>query len=152
MLPSLFGLQNCKFLCRYLFCTNSRIMAPGLYFLDPLSPCILFPSIPSSSSCCCCFFYFCLVRRFSSRQHFTQLTGRNKSAKKDLEARVGREPGGGGVTCGPIAVPCVATQHYKNSLADYFSRNFVCILRTTTSRHMVSFTDLYFHFLANFQT
>ena len=36
--------------------------------------------------------------------------------------------------------------------ADYFSRNFVCILRTTTIRHMVSFVDFYFHFLANFQT
>ena len=33
---------------------------------------------------------------------------------------------------------------------DYFSRNFVCILRTTTTRHMVSFIDFYFHFLANF--
>ena len=36
--------------------------------------------------------------------------------------------------------------------ADYFSRNFVCILRTTTTHHMVSFIDFYFHFLANFQT
>ena len=36
--------------------------------------------------------------------------------------------------------------------ADYFSRNFVCILRTATTRHMVSFIDFYFHFLANFQT
>ena len=30
------------------------------------------------------------------------------------------------------------------------SRNFVCILRTTTTLHKVSFID--FHFLANFQT
>ena len=35
---------------------------------------------------------------------------------------------------------------------DYFSRNFVYILRTTTTRHMVRFIDFYFHFLANFQT
>ena len=35
---------------------------------------------------------------------------------------------------------------------DYFSRNFVCILRTTTNRHMASFILFYFHFLANFQT
>ena len=35
--------------------------------------------------------------------------------------------------------------------ADYFSRNFVCLLRTTTTRYMVSFIDFYFHFLANFQ-
>ena len=34
---------------------------------------------------------------------------------------------------------------------DYFSRNFVCIhvLRTTTTRHIVNFIDVYFHFLAN---
>ena len=36
--------------------------------------------------------------------------------------------------------------------ADYFSRNFVCILRPTTTHHLVSFIDFYFHFLANFQT
>ena len=36
--------------------------------------------------------------------------------------------------------------------ADYFSRNFVCILRPTTTLHMVSFIDIYFHFLAKFQT
>ena len=33
-----------------------------------------------------------------------------------------------------------------------FFRNFVCILRTTTTRHMISFVDFYLHFLANFQT
>ena len=33
-----------------------------------------------------------------------------------------------------------------------FFRNFVCVLRTATTRHMVSFIDFYFHFLANFQT
>ena len=33
--------------------------------------------------------------------------------------------------------------------ADYFSPNFLCILRTTTTHHMVSFIDFYFHFLAN---
>ena len=35
---------------------------------------------------------------------------------------------------------------------DYFSRNFVCILRITTSRHMVSFIDFYFHFLFQIST
>ena len=30
--------------------------------------------------------------------------------------------------------------------------NFVYVLRTTTTHHMVSFIDFYFHFLANFQT
>ena len=33
-----------------------------------------------------------------------------------------------------------------------FSRNFVYASRTITARHMVSFNDFYFHFLANFQT
>ena len=32
-----------------------------------------------------------------------------------------------------------------------FSRNFVYVSKTTTARHMVSFIDCYFHFLANFQ-
>ena len=34
---------------------------------------------------------------------------------------------------------------------NYFSRNFVYVLRTTTTRHMVSFIDFYIHFLASFQ-
>ena len=33
-----------------------------------------------------------------------------------------------------------------------FPQDFVCVLRTTRTRHMVSFIDFYFHFLANFQT
>ena len=40
----------------------------------------------------------------------------------------------------------------KKDEEDYFSRNFVCLLRTTKTRHIVSFIDVYFHFLANFQT
>ena len=40
----------------------------------------------------------------------------------------------------------------KKDEDDYFSRNFVCLLRTTKTRHKVSFIDVYFHFLANFQT
>ena len=36
--------------------------------------------------------------------------------------------------------------------ADYFSPNFVYILGTITTHHMVSFIDFHFHFLANFQT
>ena len=42
-------------------------------------------------------------------------------------------------------------QLYRKDEGDYFSRNFVYILRTTT-RHVVSFIDFYFHFLAHFQT
>ena len=33
-----------------------------------------------------------------------------------------------------------------------FPQSFVYVLRTTTTRHMVSFIDFYFHFLAKFQT
>ena len=32
-----------------------------------------------------------------------------------------------------------------------FPKNYVYVLRTTTTRHVVSFIDFYFHFLANFQ-
>ena len=45
-----------------------------------------------------------------------------------------------------------ATLLCRKDEGDYFSRNFVCILRTTTTHHMVSFIDFYFHFLANYQT
>ena len=45
----------------------------------------------------------------------------------------------------------LATILCREDIANYFSRNFVCILRTTT-RLMVSFIDFYFHFLPNFQT
>ena len=31
-------------------------------------------------------------------------------------------------------------------------QNYVYVLRTTTTRHMVSFIDFYFHFLKKFQT
>ena len=33
-----------------------------------------------------------------------------------------------------------------------FPQNYVYVLRTTITRHMVSFIDFYFHLLANFQT
>ena len=33
-----------------------------------------------------------------------------------------------------------------------FPQNYVYVLRTATTRHMVSFIDFCFHFLANFQT
>ena len=46
----------------------------------------------------------------------------------------------------------LATILCRKDETDYFSRNFVCILRTTTTRYMVSFMGFYFHFLANFQT
>ena len=46
----------------------------------------------------------------------------------------------------------LATILCRKDETDYFSRSFVCILRTTTTRYMVSFMGFYFHFLANFQT
>ena len=33
-----------------------------------------------------------------------------------------------------------------------FPKNYVYVLRTTKTLHMVSFIDFYFHFPANFQT
>ena len=51
-----------------------------------------------------------------------------------------------------LSVSYLATMLCRRDEANYFSRNFVCILRTTTTRHMVGFIDFYFHFLANFQT
>ena len=33
-----------------------------------------------------------------------------------------------------------------------FPQNYVYVLRATRTRHMVSFIDFYFHFLANFKT
>ena len=51
--------------------------------------------------------------------------------------------------------PALGTSKNLHSIkgeADYFSRNFVCVLRTTATRHMASFIDFYFHFVASFQT
>ena len=43
--------------------------------------------------------------------------------------------------------------YYKGKVKKtIFYRNLVYVLRTTTARHMVSFINFYFHFLANFQT
>ena len=42
--------------------------------------------------------------------------------------------------------------HEGKVMKTIFPQNYVYVLRTTTTRHMVSFIDFYFHFLANFQT
>ena len=43
--------------------------------------------------------------------------------------------------------------YYEGKMKEtIFPQNYVYVLRTTTTRHMVSFIDLYFHFLATFQT
>ena len=47
--------------------------------------------------------------------------------------------------------PGFASLYYEGKVkVTIFSRNFVYVSRTTTARHMVSFIDFYFHFLANF--
>ena len=49
----------------------------------------------------------------------------------------------------PPTLPLYYEGKVKNTI---FPQNFVYVLRTTTTRHMVSFIDFYFHFLAKFQT
>ena len=41
---------------------------------------------------------------------------------------------------------------FLHSKVAIFPQNFVYVLRKTTTRHMVSFIDFYFHFLAKVQT
>ena len=43
----------------------------------------------------------------------------------------------------------LATLLWRKGDEDYFSQNYVYVLRTTRTRHMVSFIDFYFHFLGN---
>ena len=49
-----------------------------------------------------------------------------------------------------LSASYLATKLYRKDEGDYFSRHFVCILRTTTTHHMASYINFYFHFLANF--
>ena len=49
-------------------------------------------------------------------------------------------------------VATILCRNDEETIFPSFSRNFVCILRKTTTRGMVSFIDFYVHFLANFQT
>ena len=51
-----------------------------------------------------------------------------------------------------LSVSDLATLLWRKDDDDYFPQNYVYVLRTTTTRHMVSFIDFYFHFLAHFQT
>ena len=52
--------------------------------------------------------------------------------------------------CQPLTLPL----YYEGKvMMTVFPQNYVYVLRTTTTRLMVSFgIDFYFHFLANFQT
>ena len=44
------------------------------------------------------------------------------------------------------------TKFRENSLQETIFSETSCALRATTTLHVVSLTDFYFHFLANFQT
>ena len=48
--------------------------------------------------------------------------------------------------------PTLPLYYEGKMMKTIFLQNYVFVLRTTTTRHMVSFIDFYFHFLANFQT
>ena len=47
--------------------------------------------------------------------------------------------------------PTLPLYYEGKMIKTIFPQNYVYVLRTTTIRHMVSFMDFYFHFLANFQ-
>ena len=46
----------------------------------------------------------------------------------------------------------LATFYEGKMMKAILPQNYVYVLRTTTTRHMVSFIDLYSHFLENIQT
>ena len=49
-------------------------------------------------------------------------------------------------------LPTLPLYYEGKMMKTIFLQNYVYLLRTTTTRHMVSFINFYFHFLANFQT
>ena len=48
--------------------------------------------------------------------------------------------------------PTLPLYYEGKAMKTTFPKNYVYVLRTTTTRHMVSFIEFYFHFLADFQT
>ena len=48
--------------------------------------------------------------------------------------------------------PTLPLYYEGKAMKTTFPKNYVYVLRTTKTRHMVSFIDFYFHFSANFQT
>ena len=50
------------------------------------------------------------------------------------------------------SAPTLPLYYEGEMMETLFPQNYVYVLRTTTTRHMVSFIDFYFHFLADFQT
>ena len=47
--------------------------------------------------------------------------------------------------------PTLPLYYEGKMMKTIFPQNYVYVLRTTTTRYMVSSIDFYFHFLANFQ-
>ena len=48
--------------------------------------------------------------------------------------------------------PTLSLYYEGKMMKTIFPQNYVYVLRTATTHHMVSFIDFYCHFLANFQT
>ena len=48
--------------------------------------------------------------------------------------------------------PTLPLYYEGKAMKTTFPKNYVYVLRTTKTLHMVSFIDFYFHFPANFQT
>ena len=65
---------------------------------------------------------------------------KNRVCFGSIEARLWRQP------------PTLPLYYEGKVTKTIFPKNYVYVLRTTRTRHMVSFMDFYFHFLANFQT
>ena len=56
----------------------------------------------------------------------------------------------GGRVC--FSSPTLPLYYEGKVMKTTFPKNYVYVLRTTKTRHMVSFINFYFHFPANFQT
>ena len=48
--------------------------------------------------------------------------------------------------------PTLPLYYEEKIIKTIFPQKYVYVLRTTATRHMISFIDFYFHFLADFQT
>ena len=51
-----------------------------------------------------------------------------------------------------LQLPTLLLNYEGKMMKTPFPQNYAYVLRTTTTRHTVSFIDFCFHFLANFQT
>ena len=58
------------------------------------------------------------------------------------------------IPCGELLLVVVVLNTYAKFWEEivFFTFMFVYVLRTTTTRHMLSFIDYYFYLVANFQT